>query len=149
MSDIEIETFIFTLQHPCSNRLLLALPARMSTPFALASPALKTVDQLEDETCWAVQHDNLGSTCAKSYIDNVYFEVPVLDIGALYTSWQNRKAPFLPESPLHHALILATVSWLGKSTLIRHGFTSREEAFDVHFNKLKVCMSPWKLKLRG
>jgi hypothetical protein len=121
----------------------------MSTPFVLASPALKTVDQLEDETCWAVQHDNLGSTCAKSYIENVYFEVPVLDIGALCTSWQNRKAPFLPESPLHHALILATISWLDKSTLIRHGFTSREEAFDVHFNKLKVCMPPWKLKLRG
>ncbi|CAG9947741.1 unnamed protein product [Clonostachys rosea f. rosea IK726] len=113
----------------------------MSTPFVLASPALKTVDQLEDETCWAVQHDNLGSTCAKSYIDNVYFEVPVLDIGALCTSWQNRKAPFLPESPLHHALILATISWLDKSTLIRHGFTSREEAFDVHFNKLKNCIA--------
>ncbi|CAH0046627.1 unnamed protein product [Clonostachys solani] len=113
----------------------------MSTPFALASPTLKTVDELENETCWAVQHDNLGSTCAKSYIENVYFEVPVLDIGALCTSWQNHKAPFLPESPLHHALILATVSWLDKSTLIRHGFTSREEAFDVHLNKLKNCIA--------
>ncbi|CAG9988728.1 unnamed protein product [Clonostachys byssicola] len=113
----------------------------MSTPFALGSPGLETVDQLEDETCWAVQHDNLGSTCAKIYVENVYFEVPVLDIGALCTSWQNHKAPFLPESPLHHALILATVMWLDKSTLIRHGFTSREEAFDVHFNDLKNCIA--------
>lgn len=90
------------------------------------------------ETAWTTKFDHLGASCARAYIDYVYFQLPVLDASRLYQAWKDNKAPFMPDTVLHHALVVTTIPWLAKDILLGQEHNNREEMLESHLSKFEV-----------
>lgn len=114
-----------------------------------------STQQRRDDPQLQVKQLELGIASTEIYLEHGCFEMPVLQVSSLLVAQRERRAPFAPNSLLHHALVAAAIPWLGNDVLESYGYSSRDEAlghtiedFEVS-HKIHAPIPQPRLTVRG